>query len=179
MEAVNRRRAWAERLASIIARAYACRILVVSGRSYIIFVGHQSNAVVCEYLFLTMVRAAEKMSDNAAKAFRSQYRAEHGTGDTPTGYRDSWLMGFATRIAERLEAERDSFAKVESQSTALVRVNKEAIAVDSFMNDKYKNKANSIGGNRGFNRDGYEQGKKAANAINIRNNTPSTFATTL
>jgi len=53
---------------------------------------------------------------------------------------------------------------------ALVRVNKEAIAVRSYIDDKYKKKAASLGGVSSFNRSGYQDGTAAANAINIKGN---------
>lgn len=170
VEVVNRRREWAEMLANIIADAYSSRIMVVKGRSIIIFVGHKSNVAICEYLFLTMLRVAEKLSANAAKTYRAEYRAQYGAGDTPKGYRESWLMGFCMRISQRMKEERDAFGAKPGQSTALVRVNKEALAVKSYM-DKYQGKkAASLNQQKHHNPDGYADGKRAANDINIRGN---------
>lgn len=167
VEVVNRRRGWCETLASVISDAYSCRFLVVSRRSYIIFVGHKSNVAICEYLFITMMRTAEKLSANAAKTKRAEWREQlGGPGATPQGYRESWLNGFITRIAERMREERSKF---NSGSTALVRVNKEAIAVRDYM-EKYKSKVSSVGGTRHFNPDGYSDGKKVANSMNISAN---------
>lgn len=168
VEVVNRRRGWSEELAAIIADAYSSRILVTPGRSWITFVGHKSNVAIAEYLYITMLRAAEKMSDKAAKEFRRNHRAEYGVGATPAGYRESWLDGFCLRIAQRLREERAKF-ETPSTQTALVRVNKEALAVKSYM-DKFKKNASSLGGNNNFNRSGYEDGKAAANAMNISSN---------
>lgn len=61
VEVVNKRRQWAEDLAGIITKAYSCRFLVSRGSSMIYFVGHKSNVMQCEYLFLTMLRCADKM----------------------------------------------------------------------------------------------------------------------
>jgi len=168
VEVVNRRRGWSEELASIVADAYSSRILVTPGRSYITFVGHKSNVAIAEYLYITMLRAAEKLSDKAAKTFRANHRAEHGVGATPAGYRESWLDGFTLRIAQRLKEERAKF-ETPSTETALVRVNKEAIAVRSYM-DKFKKTASSLGGMNNFNQNGYADGKRAADAMNLSSN---------
>ena len=169
VEVVSRRVEWSEDLAAVIGDAYSCRFLVTPGRSYITFVGHKSNVAICEYLFLTMLRAAENMSLKAARAFRMKARAENGgAGSTPRGYRESWLDGFTSRIRARLQEERAQFNT--SGSMALVRVNKEAIAVRSYIDDKYKKKAASLGGVSSFNRSGYQDGTAAANAINIKGN---------
>lgn len=171
VEVVHRRRAWAEDLAAFIAESYASKILVSDGWSVITFVGHKSNVQIAEYLFLTLLRAADKMSEKAAKTFRAAKRNENGgAGMTPRGYRESWLEGFVTRIAQRLREEREAFGKVGAQCTALVRVNKEAVAVASFIEENYQKKAKALTVRRGYNRDGYEHGKQAANQVNIKNN---------
>lgn len=169
MEVVDRRREWAEQLANIVANAYSCRILVVTGRSIIVFVGHKSNTAMAEYLFLMMLRTAEHLSANAAKSWRAQQRKENGgAGATQKGYRESWLSGFCSRIYTRLKEVRESFNN-PTQSTALVRVNKEAIAVRNYMDEKFKDsKGASLSKRRShYNSDGYGDGVSAANKINL------------
>jgi bifunctional DNA-binding transcriptional regulator/antitoxin component of YhaV-PrlF toxin-antitoxin module len=170
VEVVNRRREWAEELAGIVADAYSCIALVVKGNSIVIFVGHRSNVAICEFLFLSMLRVADKLSANAAKAYRAEYRAKYGSGNTPKGYRESWLMGFCTRIAQRMKEERDAFGAKPGQNMALVRVNKEAIAVRDYTEKHYGKEATRLNQQKHHNSDGYEDGKAAANKININVN---------
>lgn len=173
IEVKEQRCAWGEQLAAVIAEFNSCRILVSTGWSLIHFVGHKSNVAICEYLFLTLFRAAEKMSVTAAKKFRAEQRKLNGgAGNTPAGYRESWLEGFITRIAQRLRDERDAFGKSEANaSTALVRVNREALAVKNYMEEKKGTKtAKAIGGRSNFNSDGYADGKRAANDVNLKGN---------
>lgn len=171
VEIVERRRLWAEQLAAVIASAYASRILVSEGWSIITFVGHRSNVAICEFLFLTLLRSADKMSTTAAKSFRAKQRRENGgAGMTDRGFRESWLEGFVTRIAQRLTEERNQFGKAEQQCTALVRVNKEALAVKNYVEEKHTKMAKEIGRARNFNHNGYLEGKKAADNMNIKGN---------
>src|SRR5262249_965409 len=100
--------------------------------------------------------------------FRIKHRAEYGVGSTPGGYRESWLEGFTRRINQRIQEERAQFNT--SGSMALVRINKEAIAVRSYMDDKFKKHAAALGGLRNFNRAGDQDGTSAANQINIKSN---------
>jgi len=170
VELTRRRTAWVEQLAAIVADAYSCRILVTTGSSIIHFVGHKSNVMITEYLFITMMRAANKLSDKAAAQFRREWRAEHGSGNTPGDYRESWLMGFITRIAQRLQEERRKF-EGPNTSMALVRVNKEALAVKNYMDEKFgKKKSAAIGGLRSWNQEGYAAGKRTADGMNISGN---------
>jgi hypothetical protein len=167
VEIVNQRREWVEMLASIVANAYSCKILVTPGTSIITFVGHKSNVAICEFLFLTMLRSADKMSTNAAKKFRAEQRRNNGgPGNTQKGFRESWLHGFCSRISQRLQEAR---AADYTGSMALVRVNKEALAVNDYMS-KFKKIAAPGKGLGHFNVNGYEAGKRAANDINIKGN---------
>jgi hypothetical protein len=112
-----------------------------------------------------MLRCADKMSELEAKRQRAAWRQQNGgAGMTPKGYRESWLLGFCKRLGERMEEERRKF-ETPSTSTALVRVNKEALAVNNYMT-KFK----SISTQRkhgAFNQAGYESGQKAANGLNL------------
>ncbi len=170
IEIVHNRVEWIESLAATVARYYSCTILVSKGYSIIYFVGHKSNVAIVEYLFITMLRSAMKLSDAAAKKFRREYRATYGPGMTPPGYRNSFLDGFILRIAQRLEEERQKFGGA-NQSMALVRVNKEAIAVSKYMEDNFSKKgAKALRGQRGFNREGYAEGKRVADSMNLTGN---------
>jgi hypothetical protein len=165
VEVVEKRRMWAEDLANIITKAYSCRFLVSKGSSMIHFVGHKSNVLQCEYLYLTMLRCADKMSEREAKRQRAAWRQQNGgAGATPRGYRESWLLGFCKRLGERMEEERRKF-ETPSTSTALLRVNKEALEVAGYMG-KFK----TISSQRKmgqFNSEGYASGQKAANGLNL------------
>jgi hypothetical protein len=165
VEVVRKRRVWAESLAHIITKAYSCKFLVSMRSSNITFVGHKSNVVQCEYLFLTMLRCADKMSNNEAKKQRAQWRDQNGgAGSTPKGYRESWLLGFCARLSERMEEERRKF-ETPSTQTALVRVNKEALEVAGYVN-KFRTVVTSHK-QGAFNQTGYEAGKSAANGLNL------------
>lgn len=165
VEVVGKRRMWAEDLAAIIVKTYSCRFLVSTNSSQITFVGHKSNVMQCEYLFLTMLRAADKMSDREAKKQRAAWRQQNGgAGATPKGYRESWLMGFCKRLGERMAEERAKF-ETPSTSTALVRVNKEALEVAGYMG-KFKTISTARKAAT-FNSAGYESGQRAANGLNL------------
>ena|ERR1700734_3317230 len=119
-----------------------------------------------EYLYLTMLRAADKMSEREAKRQRAAWRAANGgAGMTPKGFRESWLRGFCERIGQRMREEREKFNN-PTQSTALVRVDKEALAVLDYMT-KFRKIASQARGMRHFNNEGYERGKSAANGLNL------------
>lgn len=170
VEVVMRRVGWMEQLAQVVAEYNACRILVVEGRSYIMFVGHKSNVAICEYLFITMLRTADKLSAKAAMKFRREARAAAGgAGYTPGGYRESFLKGFITRIQKRLEDEKNAFGG--NTGTALVRVNKEALQVKDYMAGKYKTSSKSPNRGRGeFNLHGYREGQKLADSLELKAN---------
>lgn len=175
LEVLKSRSEWREKLASTICSYYSCRILIATGTSQIWFVGHRSNAEMCAYLFLQMALCAEKISDKAAKKMRRDHRSKHGSGNTPAGYRAGFLDGFITGIRNKLEAERAKYyTKDDSQiSTSLVRVNKEAQQVESYLEDRFSGKktksAQPLKGTAkgGGSIDGYFAGKTLGESINV------------
>jgi hypothetical protein len=125
--------AWQERLASIIAEANLCKILIRSRSNDVWFVGARSHAEVAEYTYAKLVVDLEVIATNAySDAFHAAQRTcclcgkprrEHVVmtdGDrlcddgqlyasnvaAVRGYRPAFLSGFVTRIAQRLVEER-------------------------------------------------------------------------
>jgi hypothetical protein len=174
LEVLKSRSEWREQLASTICEYYSCRILIATGTSQIWFVGHKSNAEMAAYLFMQMAVAAEKISDKAAKKMRRDHRSKHGSGNTPAGYRAGFLSGFISGIRNKLEAERAKFyTKDQSQvSTSLVRVNREAEEVTSYIKDKFSSKKRSASALKGPAKgdgsiEGYYAGKTLGESINV------------
>ena len=166
VEVTSRQIGWVEQLAATVAEFNACRILIYGGSSKIGFVGHKSNVMITEYLFITLLRSADKLSSKAAMKMRREWRAKHGVGCTPPGYRESFLAGFIRRIYERLQSETASYS---NNSMAIVRVNKEAVEVKNYMT-KFKVSDKQTAMPRAYNVDGYYDGQKLANSISIKAN---------
>jgi len=160
---------WIEQLASIVARAYFCRILVLPGSSNIELVGEASNVEVAEYVLVTLVRLADRMS----KLERDKvYRRDRAAAD---GFRQSFLNGFINRLAIRLKEELAQAVRDAGpvSSTALVRVSRSEAAVIKFMDDlkkskDIKNASRISGGRRRVNVEGYARGQEVANGMDIR-----------
>src|SRR5207248_10505925 len=87
---------------------------------------------------LPILRAAEKMSNQAAKTFRARQReALGGPGATPQGYRESWLEGFITRIAQRSE---EHTSELQSPYDLVCRLLLEKKKKKKKQKKKYNNK---------------------------------------
>jgi hypothetical protein len=175
VEVVARRIEWIENLAGVIAQAYSCRILIVKGRSTVYFVGRKSDVQIVEYMFITLQRTAEKIAHSEYKKFRHQMRKLDGGGGAflhrTHGFKGSFLEGFVMRLMQRLNEEKRKMEQ-DNSGMALMRINKEALAVNQYIDDKYKDKkpATSLARNKGFNREGYERGKKLADGMNLNAN---------
>jgi hypothetical protein len=155
---------WLEQLASIIARAHFCRILVRSGSNRISLVGRESDRAVAEYTFMVLARSIMKLSN---KAYDQYYYQCEKTGDThqAKGYKHSFINAFVSRLRERFEDDRKTAE--ESSSTALVRVQTADKAVEDYMDDRFTTTASSLSRNRSFNQDGVREGRAAANRVNL------------
>lgn len=180
VEITSKRTEWVESLAGVIAAAHSCAIMVASHTSRVWFVGHKSNCQIVEYLFVTMQRAAESISHKEYKKFRAQCRAEDNGGGAylyrTHGFKASFLTAFIMRLAARFEEEKkkivDEFnATHAGSSTALVRVNKEALAVRQYLDKRAEEKktkpAASLRGQREGNSEGYARGRAFADSIRL------------
>lgn len=167
VEVKSRRCDWMENLAGIIARAHSCATMCQPGSNRVWFVGHKSNVQIVDYLFVTMYRASLKIS---WKEYCTYYYKCQDEGDVTRarGFRDSFINGFVSRLAQRFEEEK---RKMTAQwGEGLVRVNKEALAVRQYLDTKKGKKAQGIGGSTKFHRAGWERGRAVADGLNLNAN---------
>jgi hypothetical protein len=170
VEVRRRRIEWIESLAAIIAKAHNCEIIVITGSSRLLFIGMQSSVEIVEYLFITMVRAAERLA-NEAYGIRWHELLNAGQPvQLCRGFKASWLEGFISRLLQRFEEEKK---KMESSNTgtALMRINKEVQLVQQYLKRKADRKetaiTRSVRGRPAGNEEGYRRGRKAADAMRL------------
>jgi hypothetical protein len=178
VEVVGRRIDWVEDLAGVIARAHSCETLIHTGLSAVTFVGRKSDIAVAEFLFITMMRTAESLAHKEYMKLRRQLRRE-ANGDKHLtsallaethGYKSSFLSGFILRLAQRFREEKKKMEH-DFTGTALMRINKEALAVREYIqNQKNIKSAPAIGQNKGLNDLGYQRGKEVADSLNLKAN---------
>jgi len=151
---------WIERLAYVIGRAHFSRFLVYPRSSNITFIGREADAKIAGYLLVVLVRTLEQLSHDAA--YRGGNKGERGYG-----YRQAFIDGFVKRLAERFEEERR--AAQASSSTTLVRLQHALVRVDEHMK-MYSKKASSLQGRETKNQEAYDDGRAAANKVQLRAN---------
>jgi hypothetical protein len=158
------RNAWQQRLASIVAHAHFCRILIHTGSNRITLVGRKSDTAVAEYLFMTLCRALNKI---AQQAHDKEYREHTKTGTTfgMKGFKRSFIDAFVTRLDQRFDEEKETVTS--TSSTALVRVEQADAQVEDFMK-QYTSTASALSRNRHFNSAGIKAGRAAANEVNLK-----------
>lgn len=178
IESLKTRVAWQESLASSVARAHLCTILVRPNSNSIIFVGTKSHALVAEYVYGTMVPLITTMSKKAELAYWHQTGCGRGANNKARGYRSAWIDAFIRRIWERFaEARRQAVAESAaaqgtSSETGLMRLDGALRKVDKYINDKFANRraASTIGqlNHRSRNHaDGRAAGRAAADNITL------------
>jgi hypothetical protein len=177
----TRRAEWIQRLASVIAEAHFCRILVHPGSSRITLVGRKSDCEVAEYVLVTLQRAAERMAKRAYYKYwfelfevcavcggqKTGHVAGHAfrsSTQQAAGFKASWLDGFITRLAQRYREQRSAVA---GSSTALVRVNRAEKAVTKWIEENVKKHVGGLTRNRRWNEEGRRQGHKAADDLDL------------
>jgi hypothetical protein len=162
---------WEERLASIVAKAHFCRIVVHPGHNMISLVGRRSDADVAEYMIVTLQRSIARIADDA---YGKHARACLKAGDVTQarGFRPAFLRAFVMRLAERYEAQRRE--QEGGSTTALVRFDSARQAVEDFLAAKRADGAHSLTraprGREAHNAEGHRQGTAAADSVNLRAN---------
>ena len=112
LAARNRTVFWQEELASIVAEAHLCALLVVTGSNRLYFVGAPQDREVAVVAYGLLARFADQSSREAA-----------GSGPHSKGYRAAWLRGFNLRIAERYrDLEHSMVQQAIEQNEALARL---------------------------------------------------------
>jgi len=166
--------AWMERLASVVARANFCRVLVSSGSSNIWLVGRREHRAVAEYMIVTLTRAIIDISKHEHGKFSYECYKKYGNTSGARGFKDSFITGFLVRLFERLE-ERKKKATT-STSTALMRINKEDSAVELELKRRRElkkddpnalRKSSSLANRAPSSVAGFQRGRKAADNINL------------
>jgi hypothetical protein len=161
----RQRVAWLEHLASGVARANFCRIVVTPRSTTFYFVGKATDRTIAGNTFAALVRG-----DIAA--YDTEYaKARKDPWTDVSGFRRSFYDGFARAVAGRLYAQRRA-VDATAESTALVLASADK-AVALYMDAKYRgpgSKASSIGGTSKHNDTAYEKGRAAGQRASI--NTP-------
>lgn len=173
----RKRVAWIERMASTIASAHFCKILVVRGSANIFLVGRKRDRDVAEWMIQWMVPFVWKLSEREmVKARKTEKAAGRYLG--ARGFRAEFVAGFVDRLQERFHAMRQEVTKemksLASQSstgsaigTALMRIDAADQAVAKYVETKYKRHASSVRMTRTGNRSGYHAGRAAADRVNL------------
>lgn len=154
---------WIEKLAAIVAKAHSCQIMVIERSSRLFLVGTETNRQIVEYIFITLMRAAEKLSwDEYAKYF---YKCrDEGNVTRARGFRHAWLIGFIYRIGERFEEEKAKMNQ-DKTGTALIRYDRERMDIQNYL--KNKKNAKALPMKAIHNEAGILAGQKKANEMNL------------
>ena len=161
----NIRHMWIECLTTVVVRAYGCAYMIRTGSSHIWIIGRETNRQLAEYVLVMLVRSANSISRKESAAFSRRCR-EEGRPEVSYGYRKSFLMGFVTRIKERLEEARHPTAT--SGSIAIVRIDTESDDAQNWMRQTlHTRRASGLTIAATENYIGFRKGQTIANQMDI------------
>lgn len=161
---------WMERLASVVAKASYCKIIVNPGTAIITFLGRKSDGIAALETFTYLAACAAEIAHHA---YTLAYSRRHIDGWS-RGFHRSFLLGFSVRLGERYQEEMDKMkAEWASSCTALVRLTDALKVVENYIAEHKKgpNKMFASAGGVGTgvqNKKAFEEGKLAANGIKLR-----------
>lgn len=184
----GKRQLWTQRLATAVADANECDIILGSGNRFS-FAGRTSNRELCVVVFKYLFELAVEMADKAVIRDKDQQQyefqewyAKYGYKDIGAGYRHwmknyrkSWLNGFATSVQSRLRESTKARNAAATATGAMVHIRKDDIALRNWFDAvtsgpswRHSKNQSSSGSNHGA----YEAGKSAGSAVNL---TPHNF----
>lgn len=122
---MQKRVAWAENLAGIVARAHFCRIMVVTGSNTIVFVGRKSDRDVAKRIFIYLAAAARQLVEDEARNYSRTFTQKFDWEKPDVrGFKNSFFTGFANKIEERYQMQRNELeaaAKTAAEGEARAR----------------------------------------------------------
>lgn len=165
--------AWTEQLADVVARAFHCRIMVMTKSSAILMVGRTSDRQVASYVFASLARFA---SEEAVKQHRKlRYNLYWNNGGDMSGaheFKASFFRGFNERVRERFAAMRRKEEAAHTQYSVVVASADRA--VESHMlalrNAGLTKSASAARGQSAGNASGREAGRAAGDRANLSGN---------
>jgi len=156
--------AWRENLASMIARAHFCRILVTPGSSRITLVGKANDIAVAEFMIVTLTRAADGITKSEHQKYCWEVYKRDGNCSAARGFKESFMTAFLSRLQQRFA---DLRREIVNTSTALVRVNTADKAVDEYLKNSDVKKASGLARMEAHNGEGYRRGVAKANSMDL------------
>lgn len=168
----GQRRLWQEQLASVIASAFFCRILVYKGSDLIAFVGRETHRQAAEYVYSRLRRELEETSKREYKSLRSKLRRNGEDLENSHGFKTSFRRAYVRTIQQRLKAQRQSEKEqIEGTAgggTALIRLDTALVKVDEYMKEQLRTKsAKGLRGQSGSNELGRQRGEHHGRKANL------------
>ena len=108
---LNKRSAWREELAVVVAYAHLCTLLVMPKTNSLFFVGREDHRLCALYAYSMLVRFAERQSRHETRKKRRELRKSEGTAKNAYGWREAWLHGFNLSIADRYRAMEEAMVE--------------------------------------------------------------------
>lgn len=127
VEHKRQRTAWSEHLGAVVAKAHQCCTVSIYRSNYLIFVGTEQDTEAAIQTFSYLWNVMDKMSWKAYNKLFYGEKAKGQNGDISLarGYRQAWLTGFITLLAQRYEAAMRNLLDEATNPMALARIGKD------------------------------------------------------
>jgi hypothetical protein len=168
----KRRIWWQEQLARIVTQHTGCGFFITKHSNSIGFIGASANRKVAIHLHVMLSRLIDEVTD---KSYRREYQRQRASGiDKPqlTNYRVSFVAGALELLSRRLKKAHDD-AVATDQKFALMVINKNALAIQKYMQDAPELKAHKPRDQR-VETDGFWAGYEWAKTIPLNSAVENT-----
>lgn len=147
-------------LLNVVASANRCRAIQLGGYQMSSVFGHAGDLGVVELMFTSLLVQAQK---GLAEVGRSQV----GGRTRSASYRSSFLLAYASRIGERLNAATGAVLSEDANASALPVLRSREAAVEDLIESRYGDSLVSSPVRGGFDRLGHAHGRLAADEAEL------------
>lgn len=154
---------WHRALVFTLADTHFCKALYLRGHHKMILIGKPHDIDIIEYLYDYLSKELERLAEEAIRRERPFHTR---------GWRGYFCHGAVVTIRERLMQDMRRREHESSQSTALVKVEKEGLT--KAVNKMYPRLGKSTAYSGGGGRPGFDQGKEAGRHVGLRKGVSST-----
>jgi Protein of unknown function (DUF2786) len=160
---------WVYLLASIIAEANNCRVIIHHYSNMVQFVGTDSAIRVCEQTMDYMYQCAIRFARHAEAQEKKNLGYNLMWAQMMKGFKNSYRLGFIIRLEERFKEEAAKIKKEYTGSTSLIRLSESLRLADAYLATMDLKNYSARGSE--VNSYGYTKGRKKADELNIGGDT--------
>lgn len=162
---------WRRSFLAFVAHLQGCTICL--GNKYFLIIGNEIDRLLVAELFLYFEGLGSHLADAAAREWQStlEYRRKKKKASHTRDYKNSFLLGYSSQVAERMAAEREKAR--ENSETGLIYIGNKLADAKEWVRSNIATKkvANKAPKSNRFKTEAFLKGVRAGNSVALTTKT--------